>query len=137
MLYLALGGAALAIYLWVSARKPILKRREWRLAVAAAALAAFSGAAFSAVRGAWALAIVLAVVGLWFAASARRISGQPSHPRMSEREARQILGVEEGASRAEIQAAYSRLMRRAHPDVGGTQGLAVQLNAARDRLLRD
>jgi len=30
-----------------------------------------------------------------------------------------------------------RLMRRVHPDAGGAEGLAVQLNAARERLLRD
>ena len=40
------------------------------------------------------------------------------------------------ADRAEIQAAYKRLMRAVHPDSGGTAGLAAQLNAARDRLLR-
>jgi hypothetical protein len=28
-------------------------------------------------------------------------------------------------------------MRMAHPDKGGTSGLAAQLNAARDRLLQD
>ena len=136
MLYLALGAAALAVYLWITGGKPMLKRREWRLPAAAAALAAFTGAAFSGLRGGWAPAIVLAVVGLWLAASARNVSAPPSGPRMSDREARQILGVEAGASRSDIQAAYSRLMRRAHPDAGGTQGLAAQLNAARDRLLR-
>ena len=51
-------------------------------------------------------------------------------------QARSILGVEESASRAEIQAAYTRLMKRAHPDKGGSEGLAAQLNAARDRLLK-
>ena len=136
MLYLALGGAALAVYLWITGGRPLLKRREWRLPVAAAALAAFTGAAFTGLRGGWAAAIVLGVVGLWLAASARNVSTQPPPPRMSEHEARQILGVQEGASKAEVQAAYSRLMRRAHPDVGGTQGLAAQLNAARDRLLQ-
>lgn len=136
MLYLALGGAVLAFYLWVTGGRPVLKRREWRLPVAAAALAAFTGAAFLGVRGGWAPAIVLGVVGLWLAASARNVSAQPARPRMTEHDARQILGVEEGANRQEIQAAYSRLMRRAHPDVGGTQGLAAQLNAARDRLLQ-
>ncbi|WP_309092586.1 DnaJ domain-containing protein, partial [Phenylobacterium sp.] len=80
--------------------------------------------------------IVLVVLGLWLAVSTRRtgMAAQPSG-RMSVAEARRILGVEEGASRAEIQAAYTRLMRMAHPDKGGTAGLAAQLNAARDRLL--
>ena len=40
------------------------------------------------------------------------------------------------ATAEEIQAAYMRLMRSVHPDKGGTSGLAAQLNAARDRLLK-
>ena len=56
---------------------------------------------------------------------------------MSSQEARSILGVEDGATPAEIRAAHKRLMLLAHPDTGGTSGLAAQLNAARDLLLRD
>jgi hypothetical protein len=136
MLYLALGGAALALYLWVTGGKPLLKRREWRLLTGAAALAAFTGAAFAGVRGAWAPAIVLTVVGLWFAASTRKTAlAPPPSGRMSVEEARRILGVGPEATREEVQAAYTRLMRMAHPDKGGTAGLAAQLNAARERLL--
>jgi curved DNA-binding protein CbpA len=54
---------------------------------------------------------------------------------MSEAEARSLLGVPQAATREEIRAAYLRLIRRAHPDHGGTSGLAAQLNAARERLL--
>jgi curved DNA-binding protein CbpA len=54
---------------------------------------------------------------------------------MSLEEARAVLGVPAGATREEIRAAYTRLMRSVHPDKGGTAGLAAQLNAARDRLL--
>jgi curved DNA-binding protein CbpA len=39
------------------------------------------------------------------------------------------------ATAADIKAAHARLIRLAHPDKGGTAGLAAQLNAARDRLL--
>jgi len=56
---------------------------------------------------------------------------------MSLTEARSILGVDAEATREEIQTAYTRLMRMAHPDKGGTSGLAAQLNAARDRLLSE
>ena len=56
---------------------------------------------------------------------------------MSLEAARSILGVGPDATAKEINAAYTRLMRMAHPDKGGTTGLAVQLNAARDRLLRE
>jgi DnaJ-domain-containing protein 1 len=139
MLYLALGAAGLAFFIWLGRGKPILKRREWRFTSAAFALAAFTGAAFVGLRGAWWEAIVLIVLGLSLAASARRTGPAAERPpgtgRMGLNEARSILGVAEDASTQEIQAAYTRLMRLAHPDKGGTSGLAAQLNAARDRLL--
>jgi curved DNA-binding protein CbpA len=56
--------------------------------------------------------------------------------KMTLAEARSILGVDAEATDEEVKAAYTRLMRLAHPDKGGTSGLASQLNAARDRLLR-
>jgi hypothetical protein len=142
MIYLAVGCAALALLLWAGGGKPILKRREWRLLSGAFALAAFTGAAFLAVRDAWPAAIVLVVVGIWLAFSTRTAGRGPgaspaSPPRsMSLAEARSILGVGPTATRAEIKAAYARLMQVAHPDKGGTDGLAAQLNAARDRLLK-
>lgn len=139
MLYLALGAAALWLILWASGGKPVLKRREWRFLSAAFAIVAFAGAAYAGLRGAWEPAIVLIVLGLWLAVSARRtglVAPPTSGGRMSLEEARSILGVREGAAPDEIQAAYTRLMRAVHPDKGGTSGLAAQLNAARDRLLR-
>ena len=138
MLYLALSGAALALYFWVTGGRLRMPRREWRLLTAAMSLAAFTGAAFVGVRGSWGVAIVLAVIGLWLAASTRKTAAAappPASGRMSADEARRILGVGPDASREEIQAAYARLMRSVHPDKGGTAGLAAQLNAARDRLL--
>ncbi|HWD67281.1 MAG TPA: DnaJ domain-containing protein [Caulobacteraceae bacterium] len=46
------------------------------------------------------------------------------------------MGVNETATAAEIEAAYRRLMLRAHPDQGGTDALATKLTAARDRLIK-
>lgn len=137
MLYLALGAVALALFLWLTGGRLKLPRREWRLLTGGLSLAAFTAAAYAGVRGGWGTAIVLVVVGLWLAASTRRtaVAAAPPSSRMSEAEARRILGVGPEASREEIQAAYARLMRMAHPDKGGTAGLAAQLNAARDRLL--
>ena len=141
MLYLALGCAVLALLAWASKGRPILKRREWRLVSGALAVAAFAGAAYVGIRGEWGRGIVLVVLGLWLASTVRMIGASPRRPTPSAREvgeaeARSILGVAPGATDEEIQAAYSRLMRMAHPDKGGTDGLAAQLNAARDRLLR-
>jgi hypothetical protein len=55
---------------------------------------------------------------------------------MNSAEAYQILGLSPGATPAEIQAAYRRLIQRLHPDHGGSAYLATQLNRARDLLLR-
>lgn len=138
MTYVAIGCAALALFIWASRGKPVLKRREWRFLAAVLALACFAAAAYVGVRGGWGKSIVLVVMGLWLAVSTRRTGlGVPSlSGKLSDSEARSILGVAPDASTEEIQAAYTRLMRMAHPDKGGTSGLAAQLNAARDRLLK-
>ena len=139
MPFLALGAVALLIILWFSNGKPIFRRREWRVTSAGFAIAAFAAAAYVAVREAWLPALVLVILGLWLAVSARSqgVAAPPPQPsaRMSLDEARSVLGVDEGATPAQIRSAYTRLMRMAHPDKGGTAGLAAQLNAARERLL--
>ena len=53
----------------------------------------------------------------------------------SDEEAASILGVASGASVDEVRAAHKRLIARLHPDQGGTDFLAAQINAARDRLI--
>jgi DnaJ homolog subfamily C member 19 len=58
-----------------------------------------------------------------------------SGPRMSRAEALDILGLAEGATEADIRAAYKRLMLAVHPDHGGSARLAAQLNQARTVLL--
>lgn len=55
---------------------------------------------------------------------------------MSRRRALSILGLAEGATEAQIKAAYKRLVKKLHPDAGGTDGLAILLNEARDVLLK-
>lgn len=54
---------------------------------------------------------------------------------MSRDEAFKVLGLQPSASKADIHAAYLRLMRRAHPDQGGSDWLAARINQARDVLL--
>ena len=138
MLYLALGCAALLLLVWLTRGKPLLKRREWRFLAGALAIACFAAAAYVGMRGGWGKSIVLVVMGLWLAVSTRRtgIAAPPTAGRIRDSEPRSILGVGPEATEAEIRAAYGRLMRMAHPDKGGTSGLAAQLNAARDRLLK-
>jgi curved DNA-binding protein CbpA len=54
---------------------------------------------------------------------------------MAREEALEVLGLPPSASAADIQAAYVRLMRAAHPDQGGSDWLASRINQARDVLL--
>ena len=55
--------------------------------------------------------------------------------RMSPAQAYEILGLTAGATEEQIRAAYYRLLKRIHPDVGGSEFFTKQLNAAREVLL--
>ena len=143
MIYLALGGGLLWLLLFSQDKRPILKYAQWRVASAVVAVLAFAGAALLSLRGDWPVAIVLLVIGLWTAASARhpRMTGAKPSPApveqaMSISEAYSMLDLQPGCTREDVQAAYQRLMKLVHPDRGGGEGLAAKLNAARDRLLK-
>ncbi len=75
-----------------------------------------------------------------FASTGREgAAGAEAHDdeRMTPEKAREILGLGPDATEEEIRAAHRRLMKVAHPDVGGSAWLAKQLNLARDTLLRE
>ena len=128
-----------ALAVWAGRRAlPRLKLQDWRIVSGGLAVLMFLGGLAASMKGNYLIGGGLMAAGLLLAFSARfrpRPKTRPL-PQASDSEARAILGVGPDADEAEIQAAYSRLIRMAHPDAGGTTGLAAQLNAARDALLR-
>jgi hypothetical protein len=139
VLWLALGGALLFAFVALGrAQGRPGGPPDLRVAAGLLATALLLAAAVLAVRGAYVPAAGLAFAALAAATLTRRPPRAPPQPRirMSVEEARGILGVGPDADAEAVQAAYVRLMRRVHPDAGGATGLAAQLNAARDRLLR-
>jgi hypothetical protein len=123
-------------------------------------LAALVGATFLTVRGQFVTALPLALMGFgllgWMPSLSmgdldrRRARGgedaqggadarQRAAPRpgkMTEEEAYQVLGLQPGAGAEDIGQAYRSLMKKLHPDQGGTTYLAARINEAKDVLLR-
>ena len=67
--------------------------------------------------------------------SGQQTAGRANPGNMTEAQAREILGVKAGASKEEIIRAHKRMMQKVHPDRGGSDYLASQLNQAKDTLL--
>ena len=78
-------------------------------------------------------ALLMAGAILWAAYRRKKLSAS----NMSVGEARALLGVNEHASLAEIRDAHRRLITKVHPDAGGSEELANQVNVARDTLIAE
>jgi hypothetical protein len=66
--------------------------------------------------------------------SARARAGPSPRGKMTRQEALRVLGLEEGASDEAITNAYRSLIKKVHPDHGGSDVLARQVNEAKSVL---
>jgi DnaJ domain len=55
---------------------------------------------------------------------------------MSKDEAYEVLGLKKGATREEVVRSHRSLMKKLHPDHGGTTDLAARVNEAKEVLMR-
>lgn len=62
-------------------------------------------------------------------------SGAPMADEMTKQKAADTLGVSINASQQDVRAAHKKLMQKMHPDRGGSELLAKQINQAKDILL--
>jgi DnaJ domain len=67
--------------------------------------------------------------------SAQRFDPRKRVPTLSKLESYEVLGLKPGASEDDVKAAYKRLMKDFHPDMGGSDYLAAKINEAKDVLL--
>jgi len=112
------------------------RRGHWRVAATLVSAAMLLGGALALSKGVWISGAGLVGAALWLVVASRMRTVVVRREAIGDAEARSILGVAVGATPDQINGAWRRLMGRAHPDQGGTEGLAARLNAARDRLLR-
>lgn len=126
--------------------KKLLKTKAWRPGAAGLSLVSLLAGVLMLARAAFGEAALFLALAAGFGAAARskRSKARPATAEssasqvpavMDRAQAAAILGVTRDADAEAVQAAYLRLIQLAHPDKGGTSGLAAQLNAARETLL--
>lgn len=150
MAYFVLGAVILLLLLLLIAQLQSLRTRAVRLiALAALFMIAVTAGVIFVLAGRYGLAVPAGALALWVMRAyllARQIragsqqspppTGENAGP-MSRAEALEVLGLDDGADEATIEEAYKTLIKKNHPDQGGTDWIAARLNEARATLLKE
>lgn len=135
LIWLALGAVGLWALVRLGRQTERAGQGHWRVAATFLSAVMLAGGVLALSRGVWLAGGGLVAAGLYLVVASRlRLVAKADG--LGEAEARSILGVAANATPEAVNVAWRRLMARAHPDQGGTEGLAARLNAARDRLLK-
>lgn len=98
------------------------------------------GGAMIALRGGWMIGIPAMLAGVtWYRGMTWRIFGTKAAQtdEFDLSKARWLLGVSAQDDEERIRARYRHLIAQNHPDTGGSEDCAMELNKARDVLLDD
>ncbi len=98
------------------------------------------GGAMIALRGGWVIGIPAMLAGVaWYRGMTWRMFGLKSvqSDEFGLSKARWLLGVSANDDADRIRARYRHLIAQNHPDTGGSEDRAMELNKARDVLLND
>lgn len=142
ILILVFGGAmALLLRKWLRTasdedKKSLRRLVLWTVAVTGLVFLILTGRLFHAIGWAVMALIVLMVSGTLAIRRRGKTPRLPNHSGpMTEKKAFEILGLKEDASKKEIQAAYIELIKKHHPDNGGSKDMSALLNEAYDVLM--
>lgn len=108
-------------------------------AIIAIVLLILSGRLMNVVAGLVALIPLLPALKNFIAGNEKISLAAPPPPdfsSMTRDQAQEILGVNEKANQKDIKAAHRRIIQKIHPDQGGSDYLAAQVNRAKDILLK-
>ena len=106
-------------------------RAHWIMGVLATLLALASRAA----QFAQYIPLFKQIFGHEKSASQSTTSGVSTQQTMSRQDAADILGIDVNASAEEIRITHKKLMQKIHPDRGGSDVLAKQINTAKKVLM--
>jgi hypothetical protein len=98
------------------------------------------GGAMLALRGSWIIGLAAIGVGItWYRGLTWRLFGTRTEQsdEFGLGKARWLLGVSANDGADRIRARHRELIAQNHPDIGGNEERAQQLNEARDLLLND